>query len=188
MGGMLRKLRIAFSLMSGIVCLLLIALWIRSYWWYDEARCPLSDLLIDQSRKQHAILFIDGQQRIHGSQLFLLHSLEGRVLVIAGGQNIERPGWYSSRWGVESIATNDLWPQRLVPPTWSCGFDIDGRHIRFPYWFPVALTATFCGFGFQITQNIAVLVPHWFLILAAAALAGAPWLCSASSQVRHSAS
>ena len=33
-----------------------------------------------------------------------------------------------------------------------------------------------CGFGFHKTLNIAVLVPHWFLIVAAAALSGAPWL------------
>jgi hypothetical protein len=33
-----------------------------------------------------------------------------------------------------------------------------------------------CGFGFYKSSNIAVLVPHWFLIVAAAALAGVPWL------------
>jgi hypothetical protein len=31
-----RKLRIAWSVGCGIVCLLLIALWVRSYWWSDE--------------------------------------------------------------------------------------------------------------------------------------------------------
>jgi hypothetical protein len=30
-----RKLRIARSVAWGIVCLPLIALWVRSYWWYD---------------------------------------------------------------------------------------------------------------------------------------------------------
>jgi hypothetical protein len=32
-----RKLRIAFSAVCGIICLLLIALWVRSYWSYDGA-------------------------------------------------------------------------------------------------------------------------------------------------------
>ena len=31
-----RKLRIAFSAACGVFCLLLIALWVRSYWWIDE--------------------------------------------------------------------------------------------------------------------------------------------------------
>ncbi len=31
----LRLLRIAFSAVCGIVCLLLIALSVRSYWWFD---------------------------------------------------------------------------------------------------------------------------------------------------------
>ena len=32
-----RKLRIAWSVACGIVCLLLIALWVRSYWWIDNS-------------------------------------------------------------------------------------------------------------------------------------------------------
>jgi hypothetical protein len=31
-----RKLRIAFSAVCGVFCLLLIALWVRSYWWADS--------------------------------------------------------------------------------------------------------------------------------------------------------
>jgi hypothetical protein len=31
-----RKLRIAFSAMCGVVCLLLVALWVRSYWQFDQ--------------------------------------------------------------------------------------------------------------------------------------------------------
>jgi hypothetical protein len=32
-----RKLRIAWSVAWGVVCLLMIALWVRSYWWADNA-------------------------------------------------------------------------------------------------------------------------------------------------------
>jgi hypothetical protein len=31
----LRLLRIAFSVACGIVCLMVIAVWVRSYWWVD---------------------------------------------------------------------------------------------------------------------------------------------------------
>src|SRR6185295_19427494 len=32
-----RKLRIAWSVFWGAACVLLIVLWVRSYWWFDEA-------------------------------------------------------------------------------------------------------------------------------------------------------
>jgi hypothetical protein len=31
-----RKLGIAWSVGCGIVCLLMIVLWVRSYWWWDQ--------------------------------------------------------------------------------------------------------------------------------------------------------
>ena len=37
---MARKLRIAFSVMCGIACLLLVALWVRSYWVLDSLYGP----------------------------------------------------------------------------------------------------------------------------------------------------
>src|SRR4051794_25226064 len=36
-----RKLRIAFSVACGIACVLLVVLWIRSYWWHDAVYGPL---------------------------------------------------------------------------------------------------------------------------------------------------
>jgi hypothetical protein len=37
-----RKLRIAISPVCGVVCLLLVALWIRSYFWQDGAIGPIT--------------------------------------------------------------------------------------------------------------------------------------------------
>ncbi len=37
-----KKTRIAFSALCGILCLLLIGLWVRSYWWADSVRVPIS--------------------------------------------------------------------------------------------------------------------------------------------------
>ncbi len=37
-----RKLRIAWSVACGIVCLLLIVLWVRSYWWADYIDIPVT--------------------------------------------------------------------------------------------------------------------------------------------------
>jgi hypothetical protein len=35
-----RKLRIAWSVGCGIACVLLIVLWVRSYWWWDSFTSP----------------------------------------------------------------------------------------------------------------------------------------------------
>jgi hypothetical protein len=37
---MLRALRIAVSVVSGLCCLLVIVLWVRSYWWTDYVYAP----------------------------------------------------------------------------------------------------------------------------------------------------
>jgi hypothetical protein len=43
MAGMrFRKLRIAFSAFCGLACVLLIVLWVLSYWWSDGASGPIS--------------------------------------------------------------------------------------------------------------------------------------------------
>jgi hypothetical protein len=36
------KLRIAWAVVCGIVCVLLIALWVRSYWWWDSVVIPIA--------------------------------------------------------------------------------------------------------------------------------------------------
>jgi hypothetical protein len=36
-----RKLRMAWSVAWGLACVLLIALWVRSYWYADVIRYPL---------------------------------------------------------------------------------------------------------------------------------------------------
>jgi hypothetical protein len=39
-----RKLRIVFSALCGIACVLLIVLWVRSYWYWDQVYCQYSGL------------------------------------------------------------------------------------------------------------------------------------------------
>jgi hypothetical protein len=42
-----RKLRIAWSVVCGILCLLLIVLWVRSYWWIDHLQRISSTFVSD---------------------------------------------------------------------------------------------------------------------------------------------
>jgi hypothetical protein len=45
-----RKLRIAFSAVCGVLCLLLIALWVRSYWRFDQCKCIPKNLTVGSRR------------------------------------------------------------------------------------------------------------------------------------------
>jgi hypothetical protein len=40
---LIRSLRIAVSAVCGILCLLLIVLWVRSYWWLDIISGPVAN-------------------------------------------------------------------------------------------------------------------------------------------------
>jgi hypothetical protein len=48
-----RKLRIAWSVVWGVACVLLIALWVRSYWWADELRNPAGTVAMSVQGKVH---------------------------------------------------------------------------------------------------------------------------------------
>jgi hypothetical protein len=55
---MKRYLRIAFSAVCGIICLLLIVLWVRSYWWMEKV------LWVYQSPKAIRIFWGAGQVQV----------------------------------------------------------------------------------------------------------------------------
>ncbi len=89
---MLRKLRIAFSAVCGIVCLLLVALWLRSYRWQDVCgfQLPHSQRLSAMSmrgqlsfRKQ--VSSVDGLFRIRSYQIDRIF----RNLARVSGESVE---------------------------------------------------------------------------------------------------
>jgi hypothetical protein len=121
-----RKLRIAFSATCLIACVLLIALWVRSYWWFD--------LLMRHITTTCGVTVISARARIWFS---------------AGGMREETQSELSS------------WPHDRL-------HDIESF-------------AAGWGFGAYMhgppnPVQIAVKAPHWFAILALAAVAATPWL------------
>src|SRR4051812_22362745 len=56
-----RKLRVAWSVFWGVACVLLIVLWVRSYWWIDtlDASCRITSsrglmwLVVSDSTRNH---------------------------------------------------------------------------------------------------------------------------------------
>jgi hypothetical protein len=115
----LRNLRIAFSVGCGILCLLLIALWVRSYWWCDIAYA----------------------QVLHTPTLGGI-SVEGRILC-----GLEQPGRSGTAIGIESISLQgqpSVVKEIPLQPT-PLGFNAApyslGWVFEVPHYFAVLMTA-----------------------------------------------
>ena len=70
-----RKLRITWTVFCGIACVLLIALWVRSYWWADNALNVLGHDLISI----HGNVVIDDTIRFEFA--------DDRIIWLGGGTN-----------------------------------------------------------------------------------------------------
>jgi hypothetical protein len=127
-----RKLRIAWSVACGIICLLLFALWWRSYWWEDWA-----------------------YRSIATQRAFVIHSYKGQSRFSLGRSSTGYPKT-PSRLPPEAVVahplgwTSDSFPASSREPR-SSGIDIDliqqtGPFVAAPHWFlmsvAVALSAT----------------------------------------------
>jgi hypothetical protein len=93
------KLRIAWSVGWGIVCLLLIALWVRSYWW--------TDTIYYVQRPSHFLHL--------GSVPGAIFVLEDDVLIeLSYGGRPRQTSWYTGRSADEPILFRDFWIFRAV--------------------------------------------------------------------------
>ena len=118
-----RKLRIAWSVAWGVACLLLVALWVRSYWWHDVVACGFTSK--------------DGIR---------IDSTNG-VLTLAHISVNGFPGTFVE-WKVTSIwsPSQGLFPIGFTEESYA-GFSFeeftDGVSLSVPYWFLVPLFAAF---------------------------------------------
>jgi hypothetical protein len=126
----LRYLRIAFSATCGILCLLLIALWVRSYWCH------------------YIVSYQPGS-----STSFNVINADGLTVFVVMGN--------SSNWKIDA-AVGDWTLRSRPPPDWNSGI------MR-----PSLLRRVFTGFTWHGLESWHV--PNWFLVLASATLAVAPW-------------
>src|SRR5688500_9557389 len=105
---MLKYPRIAVTVLSLTACVLLIAMWVRSYWQIDCGYCPLN-----------------------APRMLIVYSSRGGVSLYAGEAVPYRTGWFPSNWGMDSYSVK----RRGQPETnWRYSSDVYGASIRFPYW------------------------------------------------------
>src|SRR4051812_46809034 len=94
-----RKLRIAWSVGWGVACVLLIVLWVRSFWWRDYA---------------YARVVSSATQTTY----YDASSVQGGVTILA----MDHPTQPSSRLGSGKMRPNTSWPSRVTPQFSAMGF------------------------------------------------------------------
>jgi hypothetical protein len=139
--GMARKLRIAWSVTCGIVCLLPIALWVRSNWYLDEIWFSIP------SNRQLGFLSAEncGSVAIHYLDLNPSSKIEG----------------YSCQ-----VLQNDEFTLKLLRPTFFLGFSLVRTHDRgtyflnVPYWFVVLIPGSIatCPWIFRFRFSVRTLL------------------------------
>ena len=106
-----RKLRIAWSIICGVACVLLFVLWVRSYWWWDTVQGPLT-----------------------GGVQFSAGSHHGRLAVGTGAFEIVPV----TSWGRQSVQSyyEAVAALRWIAPSGFAFFHAGGSWaIHIPHWF-----------------------------------------------------
>lgn len=107
-----RRLRIAVSVVFGVLTLLLVVLWVRSYWRSDVVYCPV------------------GRQVI-------VNSLCG-IFQVNIMPNDARTGW-GPGWGWNSFAFDDMSEQRTNQQSWAWYSYAGITSVSFPVWSVILL-------------------------------------------------
>ncbi len=123
----IRGLRIAWSVWCGILCVLLIVLWVRSYWWQDEIGFLFSNgQRLAQLQSQPGIL--TGELASADGDTF---SLEHYARIF-NTRRFREPTELSFTWIFREIPTCSV-------PYWPYPY------ATVPYWFLVTATAAAAG-------------------------------------------
>jgi hypothetical protein len=112
-----RHFRIAVTALSLTACVLMIALWVRSYWWHDIAHCPLTST----------------------PRMLCVYSLRGRITIAAVVWQKDDPG--PTGWGWEPEFVPRFVPLD-APPLFEYHILANGIDARFPHWLPIPALAT----------------------------------------------
>jgi hypothetical protein len=113
------KLRIAWSVACGLACVLLIVLWVRSYWQLDEVQVPLSS-----------------------SSQFTMQSFAGSIWMFTEGKIRSSIGWRLRHKSVDDLL--EITGMEIMPPR--AIFGMGPGNLQVPYWFLAPAFATSAAF------------------------------------------
>ena len=109
-----RKLRIAWSVVWGVAAVLLIALWVRSYWWTRVGSLPLTEKSSVSYGSFPGVIGIGARSGDDGTPLIM-----------------EADDW----WSVQQLCGSPAYSSRILGY-----FGYAGGVVALPYWFGVLLT------------------------------------------------
>jgi hypothetical protein len=162
---MLKYLRIAVTALSLTACMLLVALWVRSYWRESVILIQFIDIL--STRSAHDKWYSDYERAtLESSGGCLWFDLRTRY----GGRSgtPSQPGihWWSHEYDAENAAEKEA-------------YLTDAFLVDDPKDLPFLLRSV----GFHAGRyddewddGLHLIMPHWLAALACAAVAGLPWL------------
>jgi hypothetical protein len=116
-----RKLRIAWSVLWGLACVLLIVLWVRSYWWHDQPLVRLSH--------GYALLGDSMLKRV----TFYLYRFEEEPMPLSVEFTTE---------AIEDDVPADLWGGPAFYVATNADRAGTVRILYMPHWFPTLIFAT----------------------------------------------
>ncbi len=117
---LIRWLRISASTVCLILCGMLIGLWVRSYWWFDKAHCPL-----------------------WGERMLIINSMKGRLTAGALLDSSANTGVFPSGWGLHIYSANQvILPRNFTNPYFGFAWDRYGPNVKFPGWLPAVIAGT----------------------------------------------
>ena len=114
-----RKLRIAWSVACSIACLLLVVMWVRSYWWFDGGNMPFG-----------------------AGHLLVMSSTSGRIVVRL--DDASKYPQLKNRWRIHHMSQEELM-RRFEPGgnpfVLPARFEYRSGNLIVHYWFYVMLSA-----------------------------------------------
>lgn len=117
-----RGLRIVVSAVFGVLCVLLIVLWVRSYWWRDEFSI------------------------LRNSSLIAVQSHPGRLVAATFLDDPEfSKDYYSRLFHTKRFPRPSDWTLQSLVPGFNVRYASKEIEIVLPYWFLVFATATLAG-------------------------------------------
>jgi hypothetical protein len=149
-----RKLRIAWSVVWGVVAVLLCVLWVRSYDTWDSAVGCVCNIRVEaESRMNRVLISKPARDAAPGipSNNHYVHS-----------EHIHRK---PPKFTLEAPVTSGIASlMTAIDPNW---------------WKPSEWYENHLGFSLESDQSpwgARIVVPHWFLLLLAASLSGVSWI------------
>ena len=154
---LIRGLRIAWSVWWGILCVLLVVLWLRSYSTSDRLHWSFL-----------------------GKESIAAASKQGRFLLLRY-DNVPQPNAWKNGWYSHSTTDEQSFPMGDIVNKSYLGFEMIQQP---PYFIPELKevvpgkpgVVTIWNPGVMFLKGSGVMVPDWFLILVVAALSAAPWI------------